>query len=298
MNYISIGNVLGKLNRDMGMAFEEADAIEWAGEALGHIDAPSEWEEVVSFVEVKNYRVELPPMFKTIRNIAKNVCYEQSPVSACPAAILPEETGTDTIVTDCNGNIVNPCDYGRYLPAYSMDAYFVWSGNATFNTCYLPLRPATGTFFNALPSNIPDRHNLHPETDEEFKIQYPYINFSFPDGFVAISYTRPKIDKDGMPLIPDLESYREAIVKYVRLKLTQKKVDMGDSVAMNLFTKYEQDWHWYCKQARNEMTMHHGLGEWENKLQRSFNMLPPIHAYSSYFGYINRPYVQTYKEWQ
>jgi hypothetical protein len=75
MNFISIGNVLAKLNRDMGMSFEDSDAIEWAGEALGHIDAASTWEEVVTFVEVKNYRVELPSSFKTIKHIARNNCY-------------------------------------------------------------------------------------------------------------------------------------------------------------------------------------------------------------------------------
>jgi hypothetical protein len=298
MTYVSIHNVLAKLNRDMGTSFEEADAIEWAGEALGHIDAPSEWDEVVSFVEVKNYRVALPTPIKSIRSIAKNMCYETQPASACPAAIIPADTGTDVIVTDCNGNIVNPCDYGRYLPSYSLDSYFIFSNIGAFESCYVPLRPATGTFFGALPTSIPNKNNLHPENDEEYKVQFPYIQFSFQEGFVAISYTRPKMDESGMPMIPDLESYREAIVKYVRLKLTQRKIDMGDQVAMNLLTKYEQDWHWYCKQARNEMTMHRGIGEWENKLQRSFNMLPPIHSFSSYFGYINRPYIQTYKQWQ
>lgn len=297
MNYISIGSVLAKLNRDMGMSFEDADAIEWAGEALGHIDAASTWEEVVSFVEVKNYRVALPSPFKTIKHIARNNCYSVDTSAACPAAIIRDAQEQAPPIVDCNGNIVDPCDYGRYLPAYSMDAYFVWSGNVTFDTCYTPLRQATGGYFPSIPTPVPDQNNLHPENDGEFKIMWPYIQFSFADGFVAISYTRPKLDSSGFPMIPDMESYREAIVKYIRLKLTQKRVDTGDQVAMNLFTKYEQDWHWYCKQARNEATMHQGLAEWENKLQRSLNMLPPIHAYSSYFGFMNQPYVQTYKEW-
>ncbi len=297
MNFISIHSVLSKLNRDIGSSFEEIEAIEWAGEALGHIDAPNSWEEVVSFVKVENYRVLLPSSFKAIKQIAINTCYNGDPAYVCPSAIVPPEAAEEVVVRDCNGNVINPCDWGRYSSSYTLDAYFAWSRSDGYATCYSPLRVATGSYFSSLPMSIPDRNNLHPDNDGEYKVMYPYIQFSFQDGYVAISYTRARVDADGFPLIPDLESYREAITRYVRLKLTQRKIDNGDQVAMNLLLKYEQDWHWYCKQASNEMAMHKGLGEWENKLQRSLHQLPTIHSFSSYFGTLNQPYQQTYKEW-
>jgi len=293
MNFISIKNILAKAQRDLGFKMTEADAIEWIAEALAHIGQASTLETVVTFAKVENYRLLLPSGFQTLLQVAKNHCYEEDTSSACPAAVVAD---TDTIVTDDCGNILDPCDYGRYLPAYSMDAFFGWTGNVFFQTCYSPLRLSTGTFFEGI-GQVPNSNNLHPENDSEYKINYPYLQFSFCDGFVAVAYTRARVDNTGLPMIPDMESFREAAIRYIRMKHYQRRVDTGDQLAMNLLVKAESDWHWYCEQAKNEAKMHKGLGEWENKLQRSLNMMPDENAFTSFFGNVNEPWRPQYKTW-
>lgn len=292
MKFISIRNILAKAQRDLGFKMEEADAIEWIAEALGHIGQPSTLETVVTFAEVKNFRVMLPSGFHQLLQVAKNNCYVEDTSSACPAAVVEEEI---TVTDDC-GNIVDPCDYGRYLPAYTLDNFFSVTGNVFFQTCYNPLRLATGTYFEGI-AQIPNSNNLHPENDGEYKINYPYIQFSFQEGFVAIAYSRVRVDDTGLPMVPDFESFREAPIRYIRMKHYQRRVDQGDQVTMNLLTKAEADWNWYCEQAKNEAKMHKGLGEWENKLQRGLNMMPDENAFTSFFGNVNEPWRPKFKTW-
>lgn len=289
MNYISLRNVLAKTYRDVGLPMEESDVIEWAAEALSHIGAPAALETVTAFAEVKNYRLLLPTNFKTLLSIAKNECYEEDKSTACPAAVVTE----DTVVTDCNGNIINECDYTQYYPAYDVDQYFAVFGNPVISSCYHTLRQATGTFFEG--NALPNYNNLHGN-DYDFKIIFPYIQFSFQEGFVAMSYTRVKME-DTLPMVPDYESYREALARYVRYKLLQRKIDRGENIPLALLQMAEADWHWYCKQARNEAVMHQSIADHENKLMRSLRKVPPIYSYDSYFGSLNQVPVDSFKLW-
>lgn len=60
--YVSIDNIIGKVYRDMGMAdqINVSDAVEWAGEAMELIGAPTYMEHKVLDLEVSDYRVAIP----------------------------------------------------------------------------------------------------------------------------------------------------------------------------------------------------------------------------------------------
>ena len=54
--YTSINRILDKLRRDLGIDdLSETDVIEWAGEALEAIDAVTQFEDALSFIEVNNF---------------------------------------------------------------------------------------------------------------------------------------------------------------------------------------------------------------------------------------------------
>jgi hypothetical protein len=50
-----------------------------------------------------------------------------------------------------------------------------------------------------------------------------YIMTNIPCGFVKISYYAIFTDSEGMPMIPDIESYKETIFWYVTMKLMYPK---------------------------------------------------------------------------
>jgi len=54
MKMTSIDRVFSKLARDTGEAFDEAEVIEWTGEALDAIGSVRMLEEALAFIEVTN----------------------------------------------------------------------------------------------------------------------------------------------------------------------------------------------------------------------------------------------------
>ncbi len=59
--------------------------------------------------------------------------------------------------------------------------------------------------------------DIHPT--EYYQIEMDYINTSISDTIVRIHYLSQPVDKDGFPLIPDNENYKEALYYYVRAKM-------------------------------------------------------------------------------
>lgn len=73
-------------------------------------------------------------------------------------------------------------------------------------------------------------------------------------GTVVLEYNAIKTDKEGYPMIPDLQSYKEAVTKYCQMKLDTRDARKG-RITKDWMQKSEQDWHWYCGQARGAANM-------------------------------------------
>jgi hypothetical protein len=73
IRYTSIKAILSKVRRDYTDSIDEADVIEWVGEALDAIHIRNNYEEAVAFIEVKNYEVLIPNGLANIIQIARNL---------------------------------------------------------------------------------------------------------------------------------------------------------------------------------------------------------------------------------
>jgi hypothetical protein len=98
-----------------------------------------------------------------------------------------------------------------------------------------------------------DKH--HNGEGLQYRVSDGKILFSFEKGFVAVSYVTLALDSDGMPLIPDNVSAREAVSKYLIMKIMSREWYRGREGYQDKMMKAEQDWHWYIKQYRNKMAM-------------------------------------------
>ena len=102
---------------------------------------------------------------------------------------------------------------------------------------------------------VPGTHNHRDSTMFSNELQYTtkpgYIMTNMPHGFVKISYYAIYCDEEGMPMIPDLESYKEAITWYITMKYYYPKYLKGD-INQSQYYDMKRSWNYYRKQAYGE----------------------------------------------
>lgn len=294
---LNIKSVLSKLRRDIPYSFEDADAIEWIGEALDAFRTAKDdnLEERVAFVEVKNHECLIPNGTIYLVQIARNNVYESNPETACCAAVAEVEQEEseevyDFVPIDCNGTPVADYELAYYRPFWDLQRdYGVLVGTTWYRRWYTPVRLANSSFFNSLVCSIPDSDQLYENCQDEYTVNDPYLRFSFKEGFVAISYITRKLDAEGYPMIPNTTSHMEAVTRYVTYRLLYKMWLNGDEGAERRMLKAEQDWHWYCKQAGNLSMMPKGIDEHQDHLDMRNYLLPRLYRYYGYFGRLAAP---------
>ena len=286
MNLVNITSLLARVGRNTDLNLSETDMIEWAGEALSAIDANPQYEEAVCFVEVRDHKCLLPSGLQNIIQIARNRCFTEEPLTACPVAVVEEAEG-EPVPLDCHGTPISTYELSYYRPYYDLIyEYQGWSGSTLYQSCYTPVRLADHTFFTAVVCQ--EDPKIYQSCTDEYKIMSPYIWFSFESGFVAIAYNKTKLDESGIPLIPDSYAYQEAITRYIRYRVAQLKFDRMEKGSDSYLIKAESDWHWYCKQAKMEQ-FKFNLDQNQNSLDRGSYYLPRQHSYYGFFGTLAAP---------
>lgn len=81
-----------------------------------------------------------------------------------------------------------------------------------------------------------------------------YIMTNIPEGFVKVSYYAIFTDEEAMPMIPDIESYKEAIFWYVTMKLMYPKKLKGQ-ISQGDYYDIRNSYNFYRKQAYAEAMM-------------------------------------------
>lgn len=90
--------------------------------------------------------------------------------------------------------------------------------------------------------------------DLQYMTKPGYIMTNISNGFVKIEYYAIFTDSEGMPMIPDMESYKEALLWYVTLKLMYPKKLKGQ-ISQQDYMEMKTSWNYYCKQAYGEAMM-------------------------------------------
>lgn len=90
--------------------------------------------------------------------------------------------------------------------------------------------------------------------DLQYMTKPGYIVTNMPEGFVKIQYYAIYTDDEGMPMIPDMESFKEAIFWYVTTKLLYPKRLRG-LVSDRIYYDAQSSWNFYRKQAYAEAMM-------------------------------------------
>ncbi len=297
--YVSVNRILGKLRRDYGSleSINESDVIEWTAEALQAIGAITLYEEAVAFIEVSNHQASLPNGLHAIVQMARNTCWDDiKQCGLCPSDIITaaevvEESTPLPVPIDCNGKPIQEYELAYYRPYFDLrDETGYYTSSYLYNNCFTPIRLSNHSFFNTIVcSPTEDAIYDGTGTDEYTIINGDIIRFSFEKGQIVLSYVRQLLDEDGYPMIPDHFAYTTAITKYVLMKLMEREFYANRDGSVAKLGKAEQDWHWYCKQARNRAMMPKGVDAWQNILEQRQYMLPRVNRYYGFFGKMSRP---------
>lgn len=330
LKYVTIDRVFSRLNRDLkGTELNESDVIEWIGEALEFLEVPQILVEDVKFLKVKDYHVDMPEGLHMITQIAKNTEDTYQPDSRqtnCQCQTSPEPTPCT-----CNNNFDNdacasvnwdldeqqmenmPNDYStaflnaqetQYLDSLSFNkldldwTYNIWTSSDYYIRNFVPVRLATGTFFNSLVCKEKDK-SLYQTCDYEYTIigdTEKRIRFNFIGGKVAISYLKNSVDKEtGYPLIPDNISYITAITYYIKWKIAEMYDWSGREGWSSKAEKAEDKWLKYVKQAKNFMKMPKTLDEYQNLLEQTHYLIPDHKKYYGFFGNLGKNKVRNFQ---
>lgn len=292
-NYVTVDTIISKALREglTSVGFNESDTIEMIGEALEAIGATAQLEEGVEFLELKDHAVALPSGLAEIIQVA----YSPEIYTAAECTKTVEEGNTDNTCQECDttGEETEECwscHNKYYIPEqryYDVirDYPFVSNFNTTFYKNYRPLSLNTSTFRSSLGLHCDKCINVDYTSEDSYHIQDGRIVSTLQEGSICLAYLKYPTDENGYPKIPDNYSYREAITRYIKMKIADAEF-FGDPSPANekRFSKYESDWHWYCRQAKNKALMPQNVTEREALHRVNMRMIKLNKEFYNFYG--------------
>ena len=254
MNKSSVYEIIAKIKRELDTSIDETTMIEWIAEALEFIGVITQYDRKVLTIDVKNGKGVLPKHLKEIIRVVHNphpITEDNYKNCKTKQPNIPEDCELKAVPVDCNGNILcgNKVKYVYWFDLLGINHWF--GDNDTYHG-YQTVFPSKKAFsFNK------GKHNKYLE----YKRLDNVLQFNFAEGQVMVSCYVQSFDENGYPLIPDINEYKEALFRYVVYKQMLKAFYKGEKGSKMRLVKAEQDWHWYCKQAKNKEMMLKGVSE-------------------------------------
>jgi hypothetical protein len=123
-----------------------------------------------------------------------------------------------------------------------------------------------------------EMQSVSPQSISYYKISGNYIQFSFESGYVKVHYLKRPLDKDGYPLIPDNENFKQALYFYVMRQM----LGAGFQHPVFSYEAAHENFELYAARAINELT--YPSLDAMARLNRSFvRLVPPYHFYEDFF---------------
>lgn len=289
IGYISVYTIIHQIYRDLGIDdISESDAIEWAADAIEHLLIKENYVINTAFLDVKNWHCEIPKNTIRILQIAKHGICECRPKYSHAIAIEVEndKCGCNTMEVPCGcgtKTVSNP--HLMFCQSFTHNFGIIFNANrfGTHRNNWIEVEPTGNNFFSM---NICDKH--HNGRGLQYRVTDNKILFSFEKGFISISYITNALDDDGYPMIPNDVSAREAVSKYIIMKIMARQWYKGREGFQDKMTKAEQDWHWYCKQYKRKMAMPEE-DDYRKLIRQELRMFPVF--IPDHFGHISADFV-------
>tara|TARA_R110002020_G_scaffold400657_2_gene611013 strand:+ start:611 stop:1462 length:852 start_codon:yes stop_codon:yes gene_type:complete len=252
----SIFVTIDKIVRDLDLGSNEIpenDMIEWCMDALEHIGAYTQLEKKGCNLAVIDHVAQLPCDLHEVRSFDRAV------------------------------EVKLKNDYRFYAGTYQQalaDAEQDWSEMPPYEK-YKDLiagitRPSNyhdrDRPYNGLTRNE-DMFSLNDNfSDSDYVIKHNSIMTSFKEGVIYLRYLAFPVDEHGYPEVPANVSYRDALYWKVCYHLAMRNSPLLKNNLMKDVRYCQQQWNFYCTQARAEANMQdmEGMIRISNNMNRLF----------------------------
>lgn len=185
-------------------------------------------------------------------------------------------------------------DYQVKLP---LDLYSInqVSYCATMTGPFYPMRSAAGSYTSnhvltyqyggsdTNSDNLPSTEGYTIYSgDYQYSITNGYIKTNIREGYLLISYQAIPIDDDNYPLVPDDESFFEALYWYINMKLMYPKWVAGQ-IRDAVYYDAKSSWNYYRKQAYGNAMMPN-VDQLETIKNVWLRLVPEINASKAFFS--------------
>ena len=220
--------------------------IRWTVDALNKIGHPLQYRRRVTGIndnpnlKIENYRAPLPCNLHKIEQIMVNG--------------RPARYSTDTFHHLLGGECCNSGNTEPFSSVSQVSEGFYIDG-----------------FGNEFYAGFPTSYE---RCDITYDVNADCLTLSVKEGEVCIAYLEFPFDEEGFPLVPDHESYREALIRYFTMKMDYIawRKDRNSSGARALYEDSKTEWYFYVGQASNAAKLHSvdQLESLKNQLLRTY----------------------------
>lgn len=258
----SIKRVIAKVFTDLNLQESSdehriSDFVEWAGEALEKIGAFPQFVHKVTgkndipLVELANYQAVLPYDFHRLVQVAY-APDEDGPYYDMRSATGSFDREREDITTSTTD--VEEVASTSSIVTLAMTMYDLTYAEALnkINT-----EPATKSLLSGLLSSANTAQPggaMSNTTDYVYTINNNYIKTNVESGYLMIAYQAIPTDGDGYPLVPDVQSFLEAIYWYIVVKILYPKWASGQ-IRDAVYYDARRNWNYYSKQAYGDAMM-------------------------------------------
>lgn len=251
---ITSKSIIAKVIADLGLEEDRikiSDIREWIGEAVQKIGSINQKIHKVVTLEIKGYQCKLPCDLESIDLVAYSTNKENWQIMKKTTSAFGVEDKTNA-----------------YSPAIKQELLGDKILEESESTQLI------GSYAMRVKSKIgPNR--------VEYNIKPGYIFTNVNEGFIKLSYFAEQTDEEGMPMIPDLASYSEAIYWYVAMKLLYIEYFTGRK-PQHLYHDAKRSWNFYRQQAYAESLMP-STNEIENIKNTWHTLVPEMDSIDSFF---------------
>ena len=261
---ISSASVVAKVIADLDLKEDQiriTDIREWIMEGILKIGAVQQYEHKVAILPIECHQVALPCDLYKLGQVAFSFCngggwlpmrkatssfgvFHDRECSNEPCMLIP-----DTTMFPLVKNMFNLNTDREALDKLNEDTNLRQTLSILLNQW--TVGTVNGKF---VPGVVDHRDGTMFSNELQYTTKPGYINTCMPRGFVKISYYAIYTDEDSMPMIPDLESYKEAIYWYVTMKLMYPKKLKGQ-ISQGDYYDIRNSYNFYRKQAYAEAIM-------------------------------------------
>lgn len=289
---ISSASVVAKVIADLDLREDEiriTDIREWIMESILKIGAIQQFEHKVEILPIECHQVSLPCDLYKLDQVAYSYC--------CNSGWLPMRKSTSSfgvshdnqccseacmLVQDAAmfplvKNMFNLTNDREALDKLNEDNNLRETLSALINQNTVPT--ANGRY---LGNRTGHKDGTMYSYDLQYMTKPGYIMTNVPRGYIKVSYYAIYTDEDSMPMIPDLESYKEAIYWYVTMKLMYPKKLKGQ-ISQGDYYDIRNSYNFYRKQAYAEAMMP-TVDDLENVKNTWHKLYPEMNDHDTFFS--------------